>query len=218
MKLFIDTANLEEIKTARALGVLDGVTTNPTLLAREKAEPRQQLKAICAAVRGPVSAEVMGLTAVEMVREARELVAIASNIVIKIPSTVEGLTATAALRDLNIQTNLTLCFSASQALLVAKAGATFVSPFVGRLDDISQEGMNLIRDIRLIYKNYTLPTQIIVASIRHPLHFVEAARIGADIATVPFAVIEKLMHHPLTDIGVQRFLEDWKTLNDILKT
>jgi len=217
MKLFIDTANLEEIEKALELGVLDGVTTNPTLLAKEKSEPIAQLKKICEIVKGPVSAEVTSLDAQSMVEEAKKLAEISSNIVIKIPSTTEGLKATKILSNLGIKTNLTLCFSPSQALLVAKAGATYVSPFVGRLDDISTEGMDLIRDIRLIYDNYGISTQIIVASIRHPLHFVESARVGADIATVPFYVIEKLMQHPLTDIGIKRFLDDWKKLKESLK-
>jgi len=213
MKLFIDSANLEEIKKANLLGVLDGVTTNPTLLAKEKQKPIEQLKKICSEVTGPVSAEVIALSAADMIKEARKLSRLSENIVVKIPSTVEGLKATKELTSLGIRTNLTLCFSASQSLLVAKAGATYVSPFVGRLDDISFEGMDLIKDIKLIYSQYGIPTQIIVASIRHPLHFVEAAKIGADIATVPYAVIEKLMQHPLTDIGIKRFLEDWKTLD-----
>lgn len=217
MKLFIDTANLEEIKKASSYGVLDGVTTNPTLLAREKEEPVSQLRKICEAVKGPVSAEVMSIESQAMVDEARELAKISSNIVIKIPSTVEGLKAAKALSALGIKTNLTLCFSPSQALLVAKAGAAYVSPFVGRLDDVSTEGINLIGDIKLIYDNYGISTEIIVASIRHPVHFVESARIGADIATVPFAVIEKLMNHPLTDIGVRRFLDDWDKLKTVLR-
>jgi len=212
MKLFIDSANIEEIKKANSLGVLDGVTTNPTLLAKEKQKPLEQLKKICSEVKGPVSAEVIALTAIDIVKEAQQLSKLSENIVIKVPSTVDGLKATKELTSLGIRTNLTLCFSASQALLVAKAGATYVSPFVGRLDDISFEGMDLIKDIRLIYDQYDIATQIIVASIRHPLHFVDAAKIGADVATVPYAVIEKLMQHPLTDIGIKRFLEDWKTL------
>jgi transaldolase len=212
MKLFIDTANLEEIKKANALGVLDGVTTNPTLLSKEKQEPITQLKKICQEVKGPVSAEVISLQAKEMVIDAKELAKLASNIVIKIPCTVEGLKAAKELGSLGIKTNLTLCFSSSQALLAAKAGATYVSPFVGRLDDISCPGMDLIREIKLIYTNYKITTQIIVASIRHPMHFVEAARIGADIATVPFPVIDKLMQHPLTESGIKRFLDDWKNL------
>ncbi len=212
MKLFIDTANLEEIKKANSYGVLDGVTTNPTLLSREKSEPVNQLKKICQEVKGPVSAEVTSIEAKGMIEEARELSKIAGNIVIKVPSTVEGLKATKELSSSGIKTNLTLCFSPSQALLVAKAGATYVSPFVGRLDDISAEGMNLISDIKMIFENYDIQTQVLVASIRHPLHFVEAARLGADVATVPFAVIEKLMKHPLTDIGIKRFLDDWDKL------
>ena len=217
MKLFIDTANLEDIKKAHSYGVLDGVTTNPTLLSKEGAEPSLQLKKICEVVKGPVSAEITSLDSEGMVREAKELVKISSNIVIKVPCTVEGLRATKELSALNIKTNLTLCFSPAQALLVAKAGATYVSPFVGRLDDISTPGMDLVRDMRLIYDNYKISTQIIVASIRHPIHFLESARLGADIATVPFTVIEKLMKHPLTDIGIKRFLDDWAKLKESLK-
>jgi len=213
MKLFIDTANIQEIEKANSYGILDGVTTNPTLLAKEKSEPVAQLKSICAIVSGPVSAEVLSLEAKGMVEEAKKLSKIAPNIVIKIPCTVEGLKTAKILSSLDIKTNLTLCFSPSQALLVAKAGATFVSPFVGRLDDISQQGMDLIRDIKLIYSNYKISTQIIVASIRNPIHFLEAARIGADISTVPFNVIEQLMRHPLTDIGIKRFLDDWDKLS-----
>ena len=217
MQLFIDTANLEDIKKAHSYGVLDGVTTNPTLLSKEGIEPNSQLKKICEVVKGPVSAEIISLDSEGMVGEAKELVEISSNIVIKVPCTVEGLKATKELSTLGIKTNLTLCFSSSQALLVAKAGATYVSPFVGRLDDISTEGMDLVRDMRLIYDNYGISTQIIVASIRHPIHFLESARLGADIATVPFAVIEKLMKHPLTDIGIKRFLDDWAKLKESLK-
>ncbi|MCF7875244.1 MAG: fructose-6-phosphate aldolase [Candidatus Omnitrophica bacterium] len=212
MKLFIDTANLEEIKKACSYGVLDGVTTNPTLLSREGSDPIEQLKKIVEVVDGPVSAEVTSLKKEEMVKEAGGLAKIASNIVIKVPCTTEGLAATKELSLTGVKTNLTLCFSASQALLVAKAGATFVSPFVGRLDDISAEGMDLVSDIKVIYDNFKINTEIIVASIRHPIHFLEAARIGADIATVPFAVIEKLMKHPLTDIGIERFMADWDKL------
>lgn len=217
MQLFIDTANLEDIKRANSYGVLDGVTTNPTLLSKEGAEPVSQLKNICEIVKGPVSAEITSLDSQGMVKEAKELAKISSNVVIKIPCTVEGLKATKELSGLGIKTNLTLCFSPSQALLVAKAGATYVSPFVGRLDDISTEGMSLVADIRQIYDNYGIPTKIIVASVRHPIHFLESARLGADIATVPFAVIEKLMKHPLTDIGIKRFLDDWAKLKDTLK-
>lgn len=217
MQLFIDTANLEDIKRANSYGVLDGVTTNPTLLSKEGAEPVSQLKNICEIVKGPVSAEITSLDSQGMVKEAKELAKISSNVVIKIPCTVEGLKSTKELSSLGIKTNLTLCFSPSQALLVAKAGATYVSPFVGRLDDISTEGMSLVADIRQIYDNYGIPTKIIVASVRHPIHFLESARLGADIATVPFAVIEKLMKHPLTDIGIKRFLDDWAKLKDTLK-
>lgn len=212
MKLFIDTANLEEIKKAHSYGVLDGVTTNPTLLSREGVEPNEQLKKIVDVVSGPVSAETTSLDKDGMIKEAKVFSKIASNIVIKVPCTTEGLAATKQLTEEGIKTNLTLCFSASQALLVAKAGAAFVSPFVGRLDDISTEGMDLVSDIRVIYDNFSLSTEIIVASIRHPIHFIQAARIGANIATVPFAVIEKLMKHPLTDIGIERFLADWDKL------
>ncbi len=216
MKLFIDTANLEEIERAYSYGVLDGVTTNPTLLSKEKADPLTQLKKICTLVKGPVSAEVTALESEAMVTEAKELAAIAANIVVKLPSTLEGLKATRVLSCLGIHTNLTLCFSPVQALLVAKAKATYVSPFVGRLDDISTDGMRLVEDIKLIYENYGLETQIIVASVRHPIHFLEAARIGADIATVPFVVIEKLMKHPLTDAGIEQFLRDWSQLKNKL--
>ncbi len=213
MKLFIDTANIDEIKKAHSYGVLDGVTTNPTLLSKEKNDPVSQLKKICEVVKGPVSAEVMSQHAEGMVKEAKPLAEISPNIVIKIPCTIEGLMAAKELTSLGVKTNLTLCFSSSQALLVAKAGAAFVSPFVGRLDDISTEGMDLVSDIKLIYSNYSISTEIIVASIRHPIHFLESARIGADIATVPFSVIEKLMKHPLTDIGIKRFVDDWDRLN-----
>ena len=218
MKLFIDTANLDEIKQANLMGVLDGVTTNPTLLAKEGCEPMGQLKKICEIVRGPVSAEVTSLNHEGMVEEAKNLSAIAPNIVIKIPVSVEGLKATRMLTSFSIETNLTLCFSPSQALLSAKAGATFISPFVGRLDDISTDGMSLVRDIRSIYDNYGISTKIIVASVRHPIHFVDAARIGADVATVPFYVIAKLMQHPLTDIGIKKFLDDWAKLEGTAKS
>ena len=214
MKLFIDTANLDEITKANSMGVLDGVTTNPTLLAKEKNEPVEQIKKICEIVNGPVSAEVTALDNQGMIQQAKKLAEISPNIVIKVPSTVEGLQVTRELASLGIKTNLTLCFSPSQALLVAKAGATYVSPFIGRLDDVSTEGMSLVEDIRLIYDNYGIDTQIIAASVRHPIHFLQSARIGADVATVPFNVIEKLMRHPLTDIGIERFLNDWNKLKE----
>lgn len=210
MKIFIDTANINEIKEAASLGLIDGVTTNPSLISREKRPAREILKDICSIVEGPVSAEVIALDSSGMVQEAIELGKIAKNIVIKVPLTKEGLKAVRILAQKGIKTNVTLCFSPAQALLTAKAGADYISPFIGRLDDISSTGMDLIRDIKQIYKNYNFKTEIIVASVRNPLHVVEAAKCGADIATVPFAVIEQLIKHPLTDIGVQRFLEDWK--------
>ena len=212
MKIFIDTANLKEIEEATALGVIDGVTTNPTLISKENRPAKDLLKEICLLVPGPVSAEVISLEAEGMVKEAGELSLIAKNIVIKIPLVKEGLKAVKILRGKGIKTNVTLCFSPSQALLAAKAGADYISPFIGRLDDISQAGMDLIRDIKQIYSNYNFKTEIIVASVRNPLHVVDAAKIGADIATVPFAVIEQLIKHPLTDIGIQRFLEDYKKI------
>ncbi len=212
MKIFIDTANVKEIKEATSLGLIDGVTTNPTLMAKEGRDSQQVLKEISALVSGPVSAEVISLESVGMVDEARQLVKLAKNIVVKIPLTKEGLKAVKILAAEGIKTNVTLCFSAAQALLVAKAGATYVSPFIGRLDDIAQEGMNLIRDIKKIYANYDFKTQIIVASVRNPMHVVNAALIGADIATIPYLVIEQLIKHPLTDIGINRFLEDYKKI------
>jgi len=212
MKIFIDTANIKEIKEALAQGIIDGVTTNPTLIARENRLARDLLREICSLVDGPVSAEAISLEAQDMVGEAQELSKIAKNIVVKIPLIKEGLKAVKILRAKGIKTNVTLCFSPSQALLAAKAGADYISPFIGRLDDISQVGMDLIRDIKQIYSYYNFETEIIVASVRNPLHVVDAAKIGADIATVPFAVIEQLIKHPLTDMGVQRFLEDYKKI------
>lgn len=210
MKFFIDTANVDEIKKALALGMVDGVTTNPSLVSKEARPFPDILKEICSLVEGPVSAEVIGLEAGGMVREARELVKIADNIVIKIPMLEEGLKAVRLLSAEGIKTNVTLVFSAAQALLAAKAGATFVSPFVGRLDDIGQSGMELISDIMSIYRNYGFTTEIIVASVRHPMHVLDAARIGADIATFPYKVIAQLAKHPLTDRGIQQFLADWE--------
>jgi transaldolase len=212
MKIFIDTANVKEIKEAASLGLIDGVTTNPTLMAKEGRDPQQVLKEICQLVSGPVSAEVIALDSMGMVNEARQLVKLAKNIVIKIPLTKEGLKAVKILTAEGIKTNVTLCFSAAQALLVAKAGATYVSPFIGRLDDIGQQGMDLIADIKRIYSNYNFQTQIIVASVRNPMHVVNAALLGADIATIPFLVIEQLIKHPLTDIGINKFLEDHKKI------
>lgn len=212
MRIFIDSANIQEIQEAVALGVVDGVTTNPTLVAKEKRPAEELLRQICSLVQGPVSAEVISLAAQGMVEEARQLSKIAKNIVVKIPLIKEGLKAVRILSQEGIKTNVTLCFSPSQALLAAKAGADYISPFIGRLDDISETGMDLVRSIKLIYSNYGFSTKIIVASVRNPVHVVDAARIGADIATIPFAVIEQLVKHPLTDIGIQRFLEDHKKI------
>jgi len=212
MKIFIDTANIKEIKEASGLGVIDGVTTNPSLVAKENRPSPELLKEICAIVKGPVSAEVISLDSEGMIKEARELAQLAKNIVIKIPITKEGLKAVKVLSGEGIKINATLCFSLPQALLVAKAGATYVSPFVGRLDDIGSVGMDLIREIKQVYSNYNFKTEIIVASVRNPLHVIDAAKCGADIATVPFTVIEQLLKHPLTDIGISRFLEDYKKI------
>lgn len=213
MKLFIDTANLDEIKEAASMGILDGVTTNPTLMSREKMPFKQLLSEICKVVSGPVSAEVVALDAEGMVKEGEELAGIADNITIKIPTTMEGLKAIKTLSGNGIMTNATLCFSSMQALLVAKAGASFVSPFVGRLDDISHYGMELIQQIVTIYENYAFETEVLVASIRNPLHVVDSALIGADVATVPLKVIKSLMKHPLTDLGLKSFLKDWEKVN-----
>jgi transaldolase len=210
LEIFIDSANIKEIKAAQELGILDGVTTNPTLIAKENRPAQELLKEICALVSGPVSAEVLALECGDMVKEAEALSKVAKNIVIKVPLILEGLKAVKILSGRGIKTNVTLCFSPAQALLVGKLGADYISPFIGRLDDIGSEGMGLVRDIKQIYANYTYKTKVIVASVRHPMHVVEAAKIGADIATIPFKVIEQLLKHPLTDIGVQRFLEDWK--------
>lgn len=210
MKFFIDTANVEEIREAAKMGVLDGVTTNPTLLSREKGDFRENLKEICSLVDGPVSGEVVSLDADGMVKEGKELCKIADNIIIKVPCTTEGIKAIGMFCAEGIQTNATLCFSANQGLLVAKAGATYVSPFVGRLDDIGQRGMDLIADMVTIYNNYSISTQIIVASIRSVQHVYESALLGADVATIPFKVIGQLVKHPLTDKGIDSFLADWE--------
>jgi transaldolase len=210
VKFFIDTANLAEIREANDLGVLDGVTTNPSLVAKEGKEFVPLLKEICAIVDGPISAEVIAMDFDGIMKEAHELAKIHNNIVVKVPLVKEGLKAVKALRAEGIRTNVTLCFSPSQALLAAKAGATYISPFVGRLDDISQNGMDVIGQIVTIYHNYGYETEVLVASIRHPLHVVEAAMMGADVCTMPFKVIESLIKHPLTDIGIERFLADWK--------
>jgi len=210
MKFFIDTANLKEIKEAAALGILDGVTTNPSLVSKEGKDFRKLLDEILAIVDGPVSAEVISTDYEGILKEAHDLVKIHKNIVVKVPLIKEGLKAVRTLSSENIKTNVTLCFSASQALLAAKAGATYISPFVGRLDDISHDGMELISQIVQIYKNYNYKTEVLVASIRHPLHLVEAALMGADVCTMPFSVIDKLFNHPLTDLGLEKFLSDWK--------
>lgn len=210
MKFFIDTANLEEIKSAAEMGVLDGVTTNPSLAAKETTPYRELLGEICKIVEGPVSAEVLATEYDGMISEAHELAKIADNIVVKIPTILPGLKAIKSLSSEGIHTNATLVFSASQAILVAKAGASFVSPFIGRLDDISQNGMELIDQIVAIYNNYLFETEVLVASVRHPIHLVDSALIGADVITMPFGVISKLIKHPLTDIGLKKFLEDYK--------
>ena len=213
MKFFIDTANLDEIRQASSMGILDGVTTNPSLLGREiqrtGKDSREILKEICQLVDGPVSAEILSLKADKMITEARDLAKIHDNITIKVPMVKDGILVVKTLRDEGIHTNVTLVFSVSQALLAAKAGATFVSPFIGRLDDISHVGMDLVEEILAVYENYAFETEVLVASIRHPLHVAEAALIGADVATIPFAVIEKLAHHPLTDVGIKKFQADW---------
>ncbi|BAT72155.1 transaldolase [Thermosulfidibacter takaii ABI70S6] len=210
MKFFLDTAFVDEIREVASWGILDGVTTNPTLVAKTGRKYREVLEEICSIVDGPVSAEVLSLDYEGMIREARELAKIHPNIAIKIPMTKDGLKAVKTLSEEGIKTNVTLIFSPSQALLAAKAGATFVSPFVGRLDDISHEGMELISTIVPVLKDYDFKTEVIVASVRHPRHVVEAAQIGADIVTVPYKVMEQLLKHPLTDIGIKRFLDDWK--------
>jgi transaldolase len=209
MKFFIDTADVNEIRKAASIGILDGVTTNPSLVAKAGRKFEEALKEICSIVDGPVSAEALSIDAEGMVAEARKLAAIHKNIVVKVPITTEGLRAVRTLTAEGIRTNVTLVFSPSQALLAAKAGATYVSPFVGRLDDVSHVGMDLVRDIKIIFSNYGFTTRIIVASIRNPLHVVDAALAGADVATIPFSVIESLVRHPLTDAGIKRFLEDW---------
>ena len=212
MKFFIDTANVDEIKEAQDLGMVDGVTTNPSLVAKEGKEFRGLIKEICAVVAGPVSVEVISLEAGKMVEEAQDLAGMADNIVIKVPLIEEGLKAAKVLTEKGIKTNVTLCFSPVQALMAAKAGAAYISPFVGRLDDISFVGMDLVEQIATIYENYAYETEIIVASVRNPTHVLDAALMGADIATIPLKVIRQLIKHPLTDIGLENFLADWKKL------
>ena len=218
MQIFLDSANLGEIKEAAAWGAIDGVTTNPSLVAKEGKEFFPLLKEICEIVNGPVSMETTSKDAAGMVEEGRIFAKLHQHIVVKCPLTKEGLKATRQLTSEKIRVNVTLCFSAPQALLAAKAGAYFISPFVGRLDDISSDGMALIRDIKTIYANYPFSTQILVASVRHPLHVVESAKAGADIATMPFTVLEALIKHPLTDAGLERFLKDWEKLPAQAKT
>jgi transaldolase len=210
MKIFIDTGNLKEIESLVPLGIIDGITTNPSLLAKEGGDYRAILKRICQIVQGPTSAEVVATDAEGMIREGRDLASIDPNIVVKVPFTKDGVKACRTLASEGKKVNVTLCFSPTQALLAAKVGATYISPFVGRLDDIATSGMNLISEIVDIYGNYSFSTQVLVASVRHPIHIVEAARMGADVCTCPAAVIEAMFKHPLTDIGLERFLKDWE--------
>ncbi len=212
MKFFIDTANLEEIRKGLEMGLVDGVTTNPSLLAKEKRDPEVTIREIVSLVPGPVSLEVLSLEAKGMVDEARRLASIGENVVVKIPMTEEGMKAVKVLSGEQIRTNVTLVFQPLQALIAAKAGADYVSPFVGRLDDVSTQGMEIVENIGTIYGNYGFETEIIVASIRHPQHVLHAALMGADVATIPFGVLKQLMAHPLTDIGIERFLKDYETL------
>jgi transaldolase len=218
MKFFIDTANLGEIKEAHSLGILDGVTTNPSLIAREGISGRkafeQHVKTICELIQAPVSAEAVSMSFDDLVSEARSLSEIDSNVVVKIPMTLDGLKAVRQLSEEGVKTNVTLVFSPLQALMAAKAGATYISPFVGRLDDISQDGMGIIEQIIDIFSNYLFESEIIVASIRNPMHVLTAAKLGADIATIPFKVIEQLAQHPLTDIGIEKFLKDWQKVEE----
>ena len=214
MKIFLDTANMEEIIKYNKMGLLDGITTNPTLLSKETGmNPQEVMKDIAKLIKGDVSLEVIGLKSDEMIQEGMKLREYGENVVVKCPMTGEGLRACAELTSQGIPVNITLVFSANQALLAAKAGAKYVSPFIGRLDDIGQDGMQLIRDIKLIFSNYSVNTQILVASIRHPVHVLEAAKIGADVVTLPPAVLGKMLKHPLTDSGIEAFLADWKKTN-----
>jgi transaldolase len=210
MRFFIDTADVREVKEAASMGLVDGVTTNPSLVAKTGRTFREVLLEICDAVPGPVSAEVVTLTHDEMMKEARELSSLRPNIVVKIPLIPEGLKAVKTCADLGIKTNVTLCFSATQALLAAKAGASYISPFVGRLDDVSMDGMQVVADILEIYDHYGFETEVLVASVRHPIHVLAAAKMGAHVATCPLSVLLQLSKHPLTDLGLTRFLEDWK--------
>jgi transaldolase len=210
MKLFVDTGNIKEIETLATIGIIDGVTTNPSLLAKEPGDYRENLKKICGIVKGPVSGEVVATDFAGMMREGHDIAKIDENMIIKVPMTRDGVRACKALAGERLKVNVTLVFTPAQALLAGKAGATFVSPFVGRLDDVSTNGMDLIRDIVEIYDNYEFPTEVLVASCRHPIHIVEAARMGADICTAPAAVLDQLFNHPLTNIGLEKFLKDWE--------
>jgi transaldolase len=212
MKFFIDTANIAEIREAAGMGLIDGVTTNPTLVAKEGRPFRRVIEEICQIIDGPISAEVTAVEAEGILREGRELAKIHPNVVVKVPLIPEGLKAVRQFASEGIKTNVTLCFSSTQALLAAKAGAAFISPFVGRLDDVSEQGMEVVRQILTIYENYGFSTQVLVASVRHPLHVVEAAMMGAHVATIPYAVLMQLAKHPLTDIGLKKFLSDWEKL------
>ncbi|MDP3103465.1 MAG: fructose-6-phosphate aldolase [Candidatus Methanoperedens sp.] len=214
MKIFIDTANIEEIRTANEWGVIDGVTTNPTLVAKEGKDFKSIVNQILSIVDGPISVEVISTDSKGMVKEALDMAKWSKNIVIKIPMIPEGLKAVKILNEKGIKTNVTLVFSVNQAILAAKAGATYVSPFIGRLDDIGHDGMQIIKDLVEIYKKYGFKTEIIVASVRHPLHVIESAKIGAHVATIPYGVIEKMFKHPLTDIGLEKFLKDWKKVDE----
>jgi len=217
MELFLDTANLDEIREGESLGVISGVTTNPTLIAKEKVDYKERILKICEIIPGPVSVEVLSQDAVSMSQEAKEYSSWAPNVVIKIPMVKEGLKALKLMREVDIKINVTLVFSLNQALLAAISGATYVSPFVGRLDDVGHDGMELVSQIVAVYKIYNISTKVIAASIRHPLHVVKAAEAGAHIATVPFAVLERMLKHPLTDIGVKRFLDDWQKEKELLE-
>jgi transaldolase len=210
MKLFLDTGSLKDIESFVPLGIVDGVTTNPSLMAKETGDPRQIIKKICQLVKGPVSAEVLATEADAMIREGRDLATIDEHVVIKLPFGKEGIKACRVLAEEKIRVNMTLIFSPTQALLSAKVGAAYVSPFIGRLDDIATEGMNLIEEITDIFQNYAFTTEVLVASVRHPVHVVQAARLGADVCTCPPAVVEAMFKHPLTDIGLARFLKDWE--------
>jgi transaldolase len=210
MKFFVDTGNLKEIEALVPLGIVDGVTTNPTLMAKEGGDPRQILKKICDLVQGPVSGEVVATDYEGMVREGRDLASISEHVVVKVPFTQNGVRACKTLADEGLRVNVTLCFSPTQAIVAAKVGATYISPFVGRLDDIATPGMELIEQIVQIYDNYDYTTEVLVASVRSPMHIVEAARMGADVCTCPAKVLEQMFHHPLTDIGLERFLKDWE--------